>query len=356
MYQSNILVKYSIHSMIGLIFYISLPSLLQAEFDEEEELMNLYGDEEIISIATGNAQPISRAPAVATVITADDIKEIGARDIDEVLETVPGLHVARSTIGYNPIYTFRGVYSSENPQVLMLVNNIPITNLFRGDRNVVWGGFPVESISRIEVIRGPGSAVYGADAFAGMINIITKQAHEIDGVEFGSRLGSFDTQDYWGLFGKTIGKFKVALSAEYSQTDGQDEDIESDLQTVLDSLTGTNASLVPGSVNLARDNLDIRTDISYGKIKLRAGFQQRSNGELGIGIGDTLDPYGEFESERFNADLTYHNPVFTDTWDVMAQVSYFDTTQEVGEDSFIFPSGTFVPALGRWPVSKWCDR
>ena len=56
----------------------------------------------------------------------------------------------------------------------MLINGIPITNLFQGDRNLVWGGMPVEAISRIEVIRGPGSALYGADAFAGVINIVTK--------------------------------------------------------------------------------------------------------------------------------------------------------------------------------------
>ena len=62
---------------------------------------------------------------------------------------------------------FRGVHTGFNPQVLMLINNIPITNLFHGDRNLVWGGMPVEAISRIEIIRGPGSALYGADAFAG---------------------------------------------------------------------------------------------------------------------------------------------------------------------------------------------
>ena len=138
------------------LLYVLLISFLLANDDEEEALIELYGDEEVISIATGNAQPISRAPAVASVITAKEIREMGATDIDDVLETVPGLHVARSNIGYNPIYTFRGIYSGQNPQVLMLVNGIPITNFFSGDRNLVWGGFPVESISRIEVIRGPG--------------------------------------------------------------------------------------------------------------------------------------------------------------------------------------------------------
>ena len=128
---------------------------------EEEELAMAYGDKSFVSIATGSRQPIARAPSVASVITSEDIKAIGAADLDEVLETVPGIHVARSPLGYNPIYTIRGIYSQYNPQVLMLVNGIPITGVIFGDRSNIWGGMPVENISRIEVIRGPGSAIYG---------------------------------------------------------------------------------------------------------------------------------------------------------------------------------------------------
>ena len=255
------------------VFYASLflfafsSSALFADYDEEEALIELYGDEEIISIATGSAQPISRAPAVATVITAKDIKEIGATDIDEALETVPGLHVSRGAAGYLPIYTFRGIYTSANPQVLMLVNGISINNLFGGDRGRVWGGMPVEAISRIEVIRGPGSAVYGADAFAGVINIITKEASEIDGFEFGSRLGSFDTTDVWALYGGEVAGFDIAFSAEFRDTDGQDEDIDADLA----SLQGT--SLAHVSVNTGTQNLDTRLSITKDNWKFRAGLQ-----------------------------------------------------------------------------------
>src|SRR5437870_3592211 len=75
-----------------------------AELLEEEELALAYGDKATVSIATGSKQPIRRAPSVATVITAEDIAAMGAVDLDEVLETVPGMHVARSPIGYAPIY------------------------------------------------------------------------------------------------------------------------------------------------------------------------------------------------------------------------------------------------------------
>ena len=316
-----------------------------ADYDDEEALIELYGDEEIISIATGTAQPISRAPAVATVITAKDIKEIGATDIDDALETVPGLHVSRRAAGYLPIYTFRGVHTNENPQVLMLVNGISINNLFVGDRGQVWGGFPVESISRIEVIRGPGSALYGADAFAGVINIITKEGSEIDGVEIGTRLGSFDTRDMWALYGGDVGGFDVAFSAEFRDTDGQDEDIGAD------AATAQGTSLAPGSVNTGTENFDTRLSISKDNFTFRTGFQSRNNVGVGAGIAEALDPNGELESDRWNVDLTYHNPTLTDTWDVAAQISYLSTSQEVSDDLVLFPPGSvlFIPGVGFSP-------
>src|SRR3569832_1903282 len=76
---------------------------------EEKEFALTYGDEEMLSIATGANQPVARAPAGASVITAAQIKEIGATDLDQILETIPGLHVARSARGYNPIYVIRGI-------------------------------------------------------------------------------------------------------------------------------------------------------------------------------------------------------------------------------------------------------
>lgn len=329
---------------IALLF-VAFTNIAYSDYDEEEALIELYGDEEVISIATGSAQPISRAPAVATVITAKDIKQIGATDIDEALETVPGLHVSRRTRQNLPIYTFRGVYDQNNPQVLVLINGISINNLFVGDRGQAWGGMPVEAISRIEVIRGPGSAVYGADAFAGVINVITKDASEIDGVEVGSRLGSFDTRDVWALYGGDVGGFDVVLSAEFRDTDGHEEDVDSDVATAQAT------SLAPGSVNTGTQNFDTRLTILKNNWKFRTGLQRRRNVETGAGVAEALDPNGEFESDRWNADLTYHNPIFTDVWDLTAQVSYLNTSQEVSDDIILFPSGSslFIPGVGLTP-------
>ena len=326
-----------------IVLIVPVTAVRSEEGNDEEALLSLYGDTEMISIATGRQQPITKAPAAATVITAEDIKAIGATDLDEVLETVPGLHVARSSTGYNPVYTIRGIFSDFNPQVLVMINGIPITNIYLSNRNLVWGGMPVEAIARVEVIRGPGSAIYGADAFAGVINVITKTGRDISGTRVGGRAGSFDTRDVWVLHGGSLGDFDVAMTLEYHDTDGQSETIKADGQTALDAVFGTSASLAPGPVNLQRKNLDIRFDIAQGDWRLRAGLQRRKDWGNGAGIAQALDPRNRFSSDRWNMDLTYHNPDVSENWDVKAQISYLDTSMEVDRNLVVFPPGVILP-------------
>lgn len=315
-------------------------SCYAASQTEEDELALAYGDKSFVSIATGSKQPIARAPSVATVITAEDIQTIGAADIDEVLETVPGLHVSRSPIGYNPIYTIRGISTQYNPQVLMLVNGIPITAAYVGDRSQIWAGMPVENIARIEVIRGPGSALYGADAFSGVINIITKTAADIDGTQLGLRAGSFNSGDAWMQYGGNTHGFDTAGYLRVGHTDGQHQIIAADV------LSGTPFSLAPGPVNLGYDAIDGRIDLSRNKWRLRAGYQQRSNAKTGAGVASALDPVGTNYGERINTDLTYQDANFAHDLDVTAQASFLYITEQ--SDLTLFPPGTNF-GLGAFP-------
>ena len=298
--------------------------------------------EAVISIATGFEQPIHRAPAIATVITAADIESMGITELDEALETVPGLHVLRNGFqGYGSIYAIRGIYSDFNPEVLLLINGISVTSSFFGGRGPLWKGLTVNNIARIEVIRGPGSAIYGANAFAGVINVITKTSEDIAGTEAGARAGRFDTEEYWALHGEKWGGFDVALALEYFTTDGQREEINADFQTALDGISGNPpASLAPGPVSLGVDRFDARVDISRGVWGLRLGYQGRYNVGNGVGAVQALDQDADFEYDRINADLTYHDPKFTDHWDVTAQASFFDTGFEVDNQQTFFPAGS----------------
>ncbi|HYD62951.1 MAG TPA: TonB-dependent receptor [Noviherbaspirillum sp.] len=319
--------------------------LANAQSVEEDDLALVYGDKSSISIATGSRQSLARAPAVASVITAEDIKAMGATDLDQVLESVPGLHVSYWSAPLNPIYSFRGIHTGYNPQVLMLVNGIPITNVFLGDRSRMWGGMPLENVARVEVIRGPGSALYGADAFSGVINVITKTAADINGTEYGARIGSFDSRDAWIQHGGNLGPIAASFYLGAGRTDGHKGIIQQDFQTTLDSLFGTRASLAPGRINAVRRTLDARTDLSYEEWRFRAAYQQREMG-IGAGLADSLDPSGRAPSSRLYLDLTYEKANWAPNWDVSAVVGYYDVKDKPGDPAFmLFPPGAFGGAF-----------
>lgn len=312
-----------------------------ASADEDESFFeDIYGTEELITIATGTPVTRDRAPAVASVITPRDIRRTGATNLSEALERVPGLHVSYSPAGYNPIYIIRGNYSEFNPHVLVLVNDVPITNVFLGNRGQNWGGMPLHDVERIEVIRGPGSALFGADAFSGVINVITKSASDINGLTTGVRGGSFGTREAWFSHAEQLGPARAAISVNYFETEGDTPTISRDGQTVLDEIFGTDASFAPGPVDNGRDNLDARINVEYGKLHFRSSFQKRRGG-VGVGGAGILDPFGEGNTRRRSADLTYNSGDDGDNWTQQIRVSFFDTLVE--SNLFLAPPGAAFP-------------
>lgn len=317
-----------------------------AHSSEEEDLAQAYGDKSFATIGSGSPLPLARAPSIATVITEEDIRALGATDLDDVLRTVPGLSVMQlMNYANKPVWMVRGIASQQNPQVLLLINGIPMTSIYLGDRGDVWGGMPLENVARIEVIRGPGSALYGADAFAGVINVLTKTAAQINGVQLGLRRGSFDSTDGWLQYGGRVGGFDVAASVQAGRTAGQRGRIEVDAQTANDAIFGTRVSHAPGPPALSRQGFDAALDLSRAAWRLRAAYKRRDDIGHGTGIANALDPDGRSFSDRFTADLTYHHPRASEHWDVTVQASWFNT--ETRSRVVLFPPGTVL--LGPFP-------
>lgn len=329
---------------LTLLASLILPTqvLLAQPMAEEDELLLSYGDKATISIATGSQQSLRRAPAVATVITAEDIAAMGATDLDEVLETVPGLHVNRAANTYTPLYVIRGVFSQFNPQVLMLQNGVPVTTLFVGNKGNFWGGYPVEHIARIEVIRGPGSALYGADAFSGVINIITKSATEIPGTEIGLRVGSFATRNAWMQHGGTLGSVNVAAYLRIGSSDGFKGTIDADAQTRFDRIFGTSASVAPSSVRTGYDAVDGNLDLGFEKWRAHVGYKFRDNIGTGAGIASALDPVGRGRSERMTGDVSWSDPQFSKDWGLGFAASYLHYAQIIPVPLQLFPPGANI--------------
>jgi iron complex outermembrane receptor protein len=140
-----------------------------------EELLNI----EVIS-ASKKSQKLSDTSAAVYVINQEDIKRSGVQTIPDVLRMVPGLQVARIDANKWAI-TARGFNDRFSNKLLVLVDGRSVyTHLFSG---VIWDmqDTMLEDVERIEVIRGPGATVWGANAVNGVINIITKKASSTQG-------------------------------------------------------------------------------------------------------------------------------------------------------------------------------
>lgn len=314
-----------------------------AELSEEEELAMAFGDKSFVSIATGSKVPVARAPSVATVITAEDIRAMGAADLDEVLETVPGLHVSRSPVANSPIYIFRGVRGAlTNPQVLLLIDGVPQTSSYTGDRGVQWGGLPVENIARIEVIRGPGSALYGAEAYAGVISIQTHRAGEFQGGQIGARAGSFDSAGGWWLQGGRWGAVDLAGYLGFSRTDGGGRTITADAQTGLDAIFGAfgvpPVSHAPGPMDNRYRLLTGAIGVGFERWHLRSSLKRVYDQGSGAGVAQALDPTGRSFSQHADADLTWQADQWAPQWDLLLRAyaaEYHESSRLV-----LFPAGT----------------
>jgi outer membrane receptor for ferrienterochelin and colicin len=145
----------------------------QALSQEEDKESLLFMGEETVSTPSRRPQPIDESPSPVTVITAEDITRSGALTIPEALVLLPGVNSLRLSEA-NMEISLRGFNSYSSDKVLVMLDSRPLFNL--ADASVDWNLIPVslEDIERIEVVRGPGSVLYGENAFFGIINIITK--------------------------------------------------------------------------------------------------------------------------------------------------------------------------------------
>lgn len=128
------------------------------------------------------AEPLQEAAAAVTVLTAEDIRRSGARTLAEALRLVPGLHVAR-TAGQTYAISARGFNSTSADKLEVLLDGRSVyTPFFSG---VFWDVLDtyLPDVERIEVIRGPGATLWGANAVNGVINIVTRPPQETQGTE-----------------------------------------------------------------------------------------------------------------------------------------------------------------------------
>lgn len=175
-----------------------------------------------VTSASMKEENLAKAPQNITIITKEMIENRGYRDFVEVAQDIPGFDFLMYEEGASefPNYSHhRGIGAQGNPQILVMIDNIPqnyISNLW----SVQWTFEQMlHDLDRIEVIQGPGSALYGGQAFSGVIHFITKKNYE--GVYAKAGYGSYNEIDLQGLVGKKINDdIHVSLAFRKYHTDG----------------------------------------------------------------------------------------------------------------------------------------
>jgi outer membrane receptor for ferrienterochelin and colicins len=309
---------------LGLIASIAWLEV-RAEFTD---FKGIYGGEQSINLATGYNKPIKDIPAVATVVTAADIERMGVRTLAQALERVPGLQVVAGS-GRVRLLNVRGLFGDLGPDVLIKRNGVPISQGSFSTFNP-FDLLPVNNIERIEVIRGPNSALDGADAFAGVVNIVTKSSTGFKGTELGGRAGNFGTYDLWVNHGTRVGPVDIAFGFSGWTTQGHQRILETDVQSQLDRLSGLNTSLAPSPLNTTNDGVDLELKASTGPWLARVGYFGVLHSGIGAGTAQVIDPEGDVPTHNFNVDINYNERIGPD-WEVTGLLSYVRKWESLSE-------------------------
>jgi len=304
--------------MKGLSVILFLFSIGQNVFAQE---LSDFLDIANINVVSGYSQTVKTAPAITAVINKSEIINSGANSLGDILETIPGLHISPSSDAIATVSSSRGITS----RLLLLYDGIEVptggVNSFGN-----WYNIPVKNIERVEMMRGPNSAIHGADAVLGVVNVVTSSSRN----EVGVILGDNNSR---GLNFSTSGKY-LSFYLNAFKTDGDQPTITFDRQSGLDQLFQSNASLAPGSANDEKQIYESRIHYGWNDSFSITGAYYRQD-ELGTAAGNfqALDPLGFNEYHSASIDINYKPKVLG--WDIDSNLTFHDV--EADGDSILLP-------------------
>jgi outer membrane cobalamin receptor len=263
-----------------------LDSLIRmSAFTEESELQKKLNQN--LTVSSAKALTTRETPSIISLITAEEIQNSGARDLMDILRLVPGFEIGQDlqfVLGLG----LRGSWANEG-KVLVMVDGQQFNELLY--QGVAMGNrFQVDAIERIEIIRGPGSAIYGGSAEYGVINIITKAASTLKGVTVYG-VGGFHANDV----GRTNGGIILADRSEKMSWDlslFNGKGIVSD-NSYTSLYQDTVVSDLANATN--SDPLNFNAGLRVGGLEMRAMYDQFK----------TSEPFTYISFKSLYADVKY---------------------------------------------------
>jgi len=262
-------------------------------------------------------QKVTEAPSSVTIITADEIQKYGYRTLSDVLQSVPGFYVTNdrnySYIGMDGISR----PTDYNTHLLTLIDGHRIND---GIYNAAYIGtestLDIDLIQRVEIIKGPGSSLYGANAFLGVINIITKQGRDFNGVEVSADAGSLQTYRGRTTYGqKFAGGAELLLSETFYDSKGNRQLFFPEFNS-----PATNNGIAQDADTAQFHSTFLSAN--YRDFTFRSGYVSREKHIPTASYGTVFDdPRTETTDARAFADIQYHHAL-GDAWEVNARGFY----------------------------------
>jgi iron complex outermembrane receptor protein len=288
---------------------------------------------EITATASKFSQEVTRAPASISVVTADEIKVHGYRTLAEILSSVRGLYTT-----YDRNYTYVGVRGFARPgdyntRVLLLIDGHRL-NEPTYDMAPIGTDFPldVSLIERVEVIRGPGSSLYGTSAFFAVINVLTKSGASHAGRRLDTAVGSMATGHVTASYGHVFEGGKEMLLAASGYGSAGNTHL---YYPEYDSPETGNGVAVDADADRAASAF---ASVSLGRVRLSGGFLDRGK-HIPTGSWDSVfgDSRAHTDDRRTYADAAYTGPAFSG-WTSVARAGV-----------------NFYEYLGRYPLDFGAD-
>lgn len=308
--------------VMGIAIGMALPMHAWAEShtsDVQKKLLR-QSIEELLNVEVYSAskflQKTSEAPASVTIITAADIKSYGYRTLADTLTSARGLFVT-----YDRSYQYVGVRGFNRPgdynsRILLLVDGYRVNDANYDTASIGQEFFlDVDLIDRVEVVRGPGSSIYGSNAFFGVINVFTKRGRDFNGAEISGEAASYSTGKGRLAYGKQYENgADLLLSATYSDSKGQDL-----------FYPEFNA---PATNNGVAQNLDMDTakraygKLAFGGYSIAAAYSERVKQVPTASFGSAFnDPRQQATDTQAMLDLDYYGQL-NGQQDVSASLYY----------------------------------
>jgi outer membrane cobalamin receptor len=276
---------------------MSLIGTLQAaeeiQLAELQYLSLFYEEDDLITIVTKHPQSLREAPAIASVVTANEIRMMGARSIQDVLHHLPGFDIRLNHLGFYEI-ELRGTDASR--KIKFMVDGHTLQGEISQGIGWAFDTISLENVKRIEVIRGPASALYGTTAYLGIVNIVTNDGDDIDGVIAGVGIESFNTKQGNLQLGGRSGNLQYAFFVNSYKTDGDTLFLERD---VTDN---------SGKTDFWREQLDFAAKFNYQGWQLNSRYLEKKRGPY-IGVAHALNDESEIKHGQYFVNLSYQEDI-----------------------------------------------